>query len=126
MTRIIVAIAAILASMGTAHGQSGCIYPQPPQAIPDGSKATYEEMVEGHKAVRQFDSDVRTYTVCLELELKAQLENPSIDETSRRGLQELWISRNNAAIDQAQAVVERFNEQLRIFRARDQKEKQGS
>jgi hypothetical protein len=34
----------------------------------------------------------------------------------------MQAKRNNAAVDQVQAIADRFNEQLRIFKARDKQD----
>jgi hypothetical protein len=124
MTKVIVAAALLLASVGIAQAQAGssCVNPQPPRSIPDGNTATYDEMVEAHKTIRQYDADVRTYTVCLELELKSLVESQEVDEARRQELEGMYASRNNAAIDQVQAIVDAFNQQLRIYRAREQEQ----
>jgi hypothetical protein len=126
MTKVIVAAALLLASVGFAQAQTGssCVYPQPPRSIPDGNTATYDEMVEAHKTIRQYDADVRTYAVCLELELKSLVESQGVDDARRQELEAMYASRNNAAIDQVQAVVDAFNQQLRIYRAREQEQEQ--
>jgi hypothetical protein len=113
---------AALALLGAASAQGECIYPEPPETIPDGTAASYDEMVAAHGAVRAFDDDVRTFTVCLELEIKTLLEDPTVDDATKTDLRELLVRRVDAAVDEAEFVVAQFNEQLRIFRARDEQE----
>lgn len=111
---------AILALLGAASAYGECIYPEPPASIPDGSMASYEEMVAAHGAVRAFDEDVRSFTVCLELEIKELLEDPTVDAATKEDLRVLLVRRVDAAVDEAEFVVGQFNEQLRVFRARDE------
>lgn len=110
---------ALIALFLAASAHAECVFPAPPDSIPDGATATYEEMVEAHKAVRAFDEDVRTFTVCFELEVKTLLADPSIDEPTKNDLRELLVLRNNTAIEEVEFVVASFNEQLRMFRERD-------
>lgn len=110
---------ALIALLLAAPAHAECVFPEPPDSIPDGATATYEEMVEAHKAVRTFDEDVRTFTTCFELEIKALLADPSVDEPTKNDLRQLLVLRNNTAIEEVEFVVGSFNEQLRIFRARD-------
>lgn len=109
----------VLALLGAVAAHAECTPPQPPASLPDGSTATYEEMVDAHGAVRAFDSDIRTFVVCLELEIKTLLEDPSVDEATKNDLRELLVARTDAAVDEAEFVVDQFNQQLRIFRERD-------
>ena len=118
----ILAAVALVATLGAASASAACIYPRPPETVPDGATATYDEMVEAQKAVRQFDADVTAYNTCLELELQALLANPEIDEGRKQELRVMQAKKNNAAVDDVQAVVDRFNEQLRVFRERNKKD----
>jgi hypothetical protein len=110
---------ALLALLWAASAEAGCVYPEPPDWIPDGATASYDEMVEAHAPVREFDEDVRTFSVCLELEVKTLLEDPSIDDATKDDLRQLLVARIDAAVDEAEFVVDQFNQQLRIFRERD-------
>ena len=105
--------------LGAVAAEASCVAPEPPRTLPDGSTATYEDMLDAHRTVRAFDDDVRRFTLCLELELKDLVADERLEEDMKNDLRELYVRRNDAAIDEAEYVVERFNEQLRIFRERD-------
>ena len=122
MKHSFLAAAALLATLGATTAAAACIYPRPPEKMPDGATASYEEMVEAQKAIRQFDADITAYNTCLELELESLLANPDIDEGRKQELRVMQAKKNNAAVDDVQAVVDRFNEQLRVFRERDKKD----
>jgi len=122
MKNPILATVMVLGTLGAASASAACIYPRPPENVPDGATATYDEMVEAQKAVKQFDADITAYNTCLELELQALLANPELDEGRKQELQIMQTKKNNAAVDDVQAVVERFNEQLRVFRERNKKD----
>ena len=110
MIRLMLALIA-LAACGAA--QATCIYPRSPDKLPDGATATYDEMVAGQKAVQQFNEDINAYNSCLDLEMS------TFDENRLTELRAMQAKKNNAAVDEVQAVADRFNEQLRIFKARD-------
>ena len=116
------AAVALLTTLGALPATAACIYPRPPENLPDGATATYDEMVEAQKAIKQFDADISAYNACLELELQSLLANPEIDEGRKQELRVMQAKKNNAAVDDVQAVVDRFNEQLRVFRERNKKE----
>jgi predicted outer membrane protein len=120
MCRFLISAMAVALLLGAASAEASCIYPNPPASIPDGTVATYDQMVAAHAAVREFDEDVRTFNVCFELEVKTLLEDPSVDDETKDDLRRLLVARIDAAVDEAEFVVEQFNEQLRIFRARNE------
>lgn len=106
------ATAALTATMAAA----ACIYPRPPDNIPDGRTATYDEMVTAQQAVKAFDTDISAYNTCLQMELAALLANPDLDEMRRAEIEAMYVKKNNAAVDEVQTVADRFNEQLRAFK----------
>jgi hypothetical protein len=116
MTRLTLALLALAVS-GAA--QATCIYPRAPAKLPDGATATYEEMVEAQKAVKQFNEDINSYNACLDLEMTTFEKSGQYDENRLTELRAMQAKKNNAAVDEVQAVADRFNEQLRIFKARD-------
>jgi ABC-type branched-subunit amino acid transport system substrate-binding protein len=122
MKKATLAMCVLLASLAAGAAQATCIYPREPDNIPDGATASYDEMVAAQQAVKQFDADITAYNACLELELQSLLANPEIDEGRKQELRVMQTKKNNAAVDDVQAVVDRFNEQLRVFRERNKKE----
>ncbi len=119
MTRMTFALIALLAA-GAA--QATCIYPRAPERVPDGKTATYEEMAAAQKAVQQFNEDINSYNTCLDLEMSALAASGQYDQNRLTELQAMQAKKNNAAVDEVQAIVDQFNEQLRIFKTRDKQD----
>ena len=116
MTRLTLALVALAAS-GVA--QAACIYPRAPDRLPDGSTATFEEMAAAQKVVQQFNEDINAYNSCLDLEMVSLEKSGAYDENRLTELRAMQAKKNNAAVDEVQSLADRFNEQLRIFKARD-------
>jgi hypothetical protein len=116
MKKMILASLVLLASLAAIPARAACIYPRPPENVPDGATATYEQMVEAQKAVKQFDADVTAYNACLDMELQSLLADPGLDDARKAELQAMQVKKNNAAVDEAQALADRFNEQLRAYK----------
>jgi len=114
---------ALCLAAGTAMAQNTCIYPRPPDAVPDGLTATFEQMVEAQQATRQFTSDIESYTACLEMELQSMLANPEISDQDKQRLGSMQAQKNNAAVDHAEQMAARFNEQLRAYNGRNKDKK---
>jgi uncharacterized protein YfkK (UPF0435 family) len=119
MIRLTLALIALAAS-GAA--QATCIYPRAPESVPDGKTATYEEMAAGQKAVQQFNVDINSYNACLDLEMATLEKSGEYDENRLTELRAMQAKKNNAAVDEVQALADRFNEQLRIFKTRDKQD----
>ncbi len=111
-----VAALTLLTALAATAAQAACIYPRAPDNIPDGRTATYEQMVAAQQAVKQFDADITAYTACLTMELEAAMADPNLDEARKAELADMQVKKNNAAVDEAQAVADRFNEQLRAYK----------
>ena len=97
-------LACSLAS-GTAFAE--CTLPPAPSKVPDGSTAAEAEMVAAMQTLKRYDADVTTYLKCLEFEAKQS--RITKDEQSRK---------HNSAVDLLQSVAAKFNEQVRIFKAK--------
>jgi opacity protein-like surface antigen len=117
-----IALAALMACLAAGSAQATCIYPRAPEHIPDGKTASYDEMVAGQKAVKQFDADMTAYNACLDMETASLEQSGLYDENRLVELRAMQAKKNNAAVDEVQAVADRFNEQLRIFKARDKQD----
>jgi hypothetical protein len=122
MLRKTIAFAALMACLAAGSAQATCIYPRAPEHIPDGKTATYDEMVAGQQAVKQFDADVTAYNACLDMETLSFEQSGQFDANRLSELRAMQAKKNNAAVDEVQAVADRFNEQLRIFKDRDKKD----
>lgn len=116
MTRCTIALLFLLAA-GAA--QAACIYPRAPDRIPDGRTASYDEMLAAQKAVKQFNDDINAFNACLDMEMTAYEKSGLYDENRLTELRVMQAKKNNAAVDEVQALADQFNEQLRIFKARD-------
>jgi hypothetical protein len=108
-----------------AHAQATCSYPQSPAAPPDGNTATREEMVAAKHDFDRYNGEMNVYLDCLNLEMDSapkDLTKMTPDEKKKADQEaKILVQRHNAAVDELTAVVARFNEQLRIFKAKQQK-----
>lgn len=119
--RALLTIAAFAALGGPVYAD--CSYPPPPTKIPDGNTATMEEMVEAKKAVTQYNKDINAYVSCIKLEHEAAVTKVGDKPTDAQKadmarMEQVEIQKNNAAVDQLQSIADRFNEQVRIYKAK--------
>jgi hypothetical protein len=109
-------------ALTTAHAD--CRMPKAPETIPDGSLAKLEEMLAAQKAVKQFDTDVGAYQTCLENEHNDAMarEGENLTEEQKKELIRILAQKQNAAADEAQALANRFNEQVKVYREKNKKQ----
>ena len=112
-------------ALGTAaHANATCTYPRAPDAPPDGNTATKDQMIAAKHDFDRYNGEMNSYLDCLKLEMDAAAppkdaskltsdEKKKIDEQ-----QKILVQKNNSAVDELQAVVGRFNEQLKIYKAK--------
>jgi hypothetical protein len=114
----------VLALGLAAHAQADCLYPKSPAAPPDGATATKDQMIAAAQDFKRYNSEMNAYLDCLNLEMtSAAPADPSkltADEKKKAAQQQDALTqKHNAAVDELQAVVGRFNEQLKIYKAQN-------
>ena len=115
---------ALVLALGTAlSAQADCTYPRAPEAPPDGNTATKDQMISAKHDFDRYNGEMNSYLDCLKLEIDAAApKDPTKltpDEKKKaEAQQKILVQKNNAAVDELQAVVGRFNEQLKIFKAK--------
>ena len=79
--------------------------------IADGATATEAEMLESQQAVNAYIRKMEAFVECLGREIEA-IEEPTVEARQMRNL------RHNAAVGAMEDMAERFNVQVRKYRAR--------
>lgn len=112
---VLLAVTAAFASTAWAD----CSYPKAPTKIPDGNTAPREDLLAAKKEVDQYNADMTTYLSCLKDEYEASITKDSgLTEDQKKQVATMYTAKNDSAVDELQAVAERFNEQVRAYRAR--------
>jgi hypothetical protein len=106
-----------------AHAHATCTYPQSPAKPPDGNTASRDEMIAAKKDFDRYNGEMNVYLDCLNLEMDAapkDLTKMTPDEKKKADqAAKILVQRHNAAVDELQAVVGRFNEQLKVYKAKN-------
>jgi hypothetical protein len=113
----------VFAMGSAAHAQATCTYPRAPDAIPDGNTASKEEMIAAKNEVSRYNTEMNAYLDCLKLEINAATPKDasklSKDDKAKAEEQEkILTQKNNAAVDELNAIVGRFNDQLKAYKAK--------
>src|ERR1700739_4409212 len=114
------ALLAIAFATATAAAYADCPYPQAPTKIPDGATATLDEMVAGQKAVSAYQKAINDYNACIDKDLEDALAKggDKLKPEQKADMQRVEAQKHNAAVDQLQAIADRFNEQVKVFKAK--------
>ena len=120
----LLALPLLLAIGAGAH--AACVYPQAPQALPNGSKSTKEEMLTAQAEVKEYSKTVQeAYLPCLETEKNesiAALDNMDPEYTQKKAnIESVHAKKHNAALDELQAVADRWSVELKAFSAAQKK-----
>jgi hypothetical protein len=123
--KALIAVAALVA-FAPLSGWADCPYPTGPKAIPDGAKASMDDMLAMKKAVKDYDEATSTYLDCIKKQHDDAVSdlgdlNSDKQKKAKADLDRIESDKHNAAVTQLQGTADKFNEQVRIFKARDQK-----
>jgi len=99
---------AVLAT-GLASASFACDYPAL-VAVPDGVKATIDQMVAAQASVKSYMENMDTYLNCVNQELDAAGDDAP-DE-----FKAIMVGRHNAAVAEMEAIAASFNDQIAAFR----------
>jgi hypothetical protein len=117
-------LAAAIAAVALAPAAyADCSYPPAPSNLPDGSTATLKEMLAGMQQVSTYNKAMTAYLSCIKLERDSRVAaaGATLTKQQKQELEAIEIQKNNAAVDQLHAVADRFNAQVKIYKARDKK-----
>jgi hypothetical protein len=113
----------LLTGLLGAAAHAECVYPKAPASTPDGATATQDEMVAGMKAIKAYNEQVTAYLSCLEQEMNDRVEaaGPDAPQDQIDQIKAIHNKRHNAAVEELEANAAKFNEQVKVFKAREKK-----
>jgi len=115
-------LTAILAVLVLGFGAAvGCDLPNQ-IAVPEGNKATVEEMIFGQQAVTNYVSEMSTYLVCIgDTEKQEKRAIGAIPVEVEKDRKNELDKKHKDAAKQMGSVAEQFNEEAEMFRKRARK-----
>ena len=110
----------LMGGLAAAHANAACSYPTAPGKFPDGTQATKDEMLAAKKLVVQYNTDMDTYLACLKDDYDARVAAaPDASADQKAEMAKKQDSKYNDAVKEVTDVTERFNEQLRAWKAKN-------
>ena len=116
--KALLAFAATVLAAGAAYAD--CPYPAAPDKLPDGATAALPDMLAGQKSVNEYNKAVNDYLACIDQELDESIAKAGdkLKPEQKADMQRVVTQKHNAAIEQLQSVADRFNEQVKVFKAK--------
>lgn len=128
-------VAAALLTFGLTASAADCVYPHGPETMPDGGTSTKDIMLAAKKDYDKYNAEMEVYLACLKAEHEATAPKltSGMSDTGKKEVQkqiaddeERFVAKYDSAVDEVQAIMARFNEQIRSFNARMKAEKEKS
>jgi len=114
----------VAGGLAAAQAHAACNYPVAPGKFPDGNSATKDEMLAAKSQVVTYNKDMETYLSCLQGEFDAKTASDTTSTPEQKAAaQKMHEQKYNAAVQELQGVADRFNEQLRAWKAKNTPEK---
>lgn len=114
--RLLIYPALALALSANAAMADDCMAPTSPQ-LPDGASSTMEQMLEGQKAVKAFQTANLEYMKCLEPALSAAEMQVKEGAEGAADIYKDIEERYNAAVSAEEEVAGQFNTAIREYKA---------
>jgi len=119
--------AVVLAGGFAAQANAGCDYPVAPGKFPDGTQATLDEMKTAKASVVKYNADMEAYLECIKSEYDAKVAAQTDATPEQKAeMEKVQNQKHNAAVDEVTEVTNRFNKQLRAYKAKAAAEKKPS
>ena len=114
-------IAVLGLALGSSMSLAGeCTKPEAP-TMPDGASASMEDMLNGQKSVKTFQTTNMDYMKCLEQEFTAAeaagLQGSDEEKEAAKSTYDKAIAAYNAAVSQEEEVAGQFNTEIREYKA---------
>ncbi len=112
----------LLLSSAALAADPNCTYPSAPAPVPDGATATKDQMVAAKNDTARYNTEMNVYLDCLKAAsdklTPADPSKLSAEQKKKYDEQKKALDlKNNAAVDELQVVVGKFNDQLKAYKA---------
>ncbi len=111
----------LTALLFTGQAMADCTKPTTDAKIPNGSKATKEEMIVAQRAVKTYDADVKSYQECLKKQQDEEIAKggDKLTDEQRQKILDKYINLSNSEVDKVQKFADKFNVELRAYKAKN-------
>jgi hypothetical protein len=110
----------IVASLAAAPAFAECVAPLNDVRIPNGNKATRDEIISANQALQEHTTEVEAYRLCLKAEQETKIAaiGPDITDEQKSKIASEYVNRQNAEVEKLQSLADLYNVAVRNFRAK--------
>jgi hypothetical protein len=110
----------LLAAVVAAPAFADCTAPTIAITVPDGSKATIDEMLAAKHAISDADAAVQKYDDCLKAEQDAKIAagGDKMKDEEKVKISARTVDLHNVVADQLQKIADQFNVEVRAYKAK--------
>lgn len=111
----------LTAALFAGQVMAACATPTNSVNVPNGSKASKDEMIAAQKAVKAYDADVKTYTECLKKEQDAEIAagGDKMTDDQKAKVAGKYVDKQNVEVDKLQKIADKFNAELKAYKAKN-------
>ena len=112
--------ALLIAAAMASPAYAACTAPLNDVKIPNGNKATMDEMLAAKHAIQENNAAVEAYTQCLKAEQEAKIAAGGTDmkDEEKVKISTEYANRQNVEVEKLQKVADQFNLEVRAFKAK--------
>jgi hypothetical protein len=110
----------IVATLTAAPAFANCVAPLNDVRIPNGNKATMDEILAANHALQEHTTEVEAYTHCLKAEQQAKIDaiGPDITDEQKSKIASEFVNRQNEESEKLQSLADHYSVAVRDYRAR--------
>ena len=112
---------AALAALAAPVAYAACEYPKSLAQFPDGNTASLDEMKAAQGSVKEYMAQMDGYLKCLDGESPPPPAGAQLTEAQKKEVdarERMRAQKHNAAVADMESVADRFNIQLRAYKAK--------
>jgi hypothetical protein len=120
MKSLLLPLTLVAATTIAAPAFADCTAPTINVTVPEGAKATKEDLVATQRTLKELNVAVADFTTCLQNERDAKIAagGDSLSDAARQKISAEYNTRGNAAIDKLQKIADKFNLEVRAYKAK--------
>jgi hypothetical protein len=111
----------LTALLFAGQAMADCAAPATDTSIPNGAKATKDEMIAAQRALKALNAVVETYGSCLKTQQDAEIAagGDKLTDDQKQKIAGKYAEKTNAEVDKLQKLADKFNIELRAFKAKN-------
>ncbi len=115
----------IAVALAAAPAFADCVAPLNDVKIPNGNRATMEQILAANHEMQEHTTEVDAYGQCLKAEQQAKIVaiGPDITDDQKAKIASEYVNRQNAEVEKLQTLSDQYNVAVRDFRAKQATQK---